>query len=1166
MTGSGLDATARQRRAADPAASAWVAASAGSGKTKVLTDRVLRLLLSGSKPESLLCLTFTRAAAAEMSQRIAERLTAWATADDATLDERLAELLGRAAEPAERQRARRLLFIVLDTPGGLKIQTIHAFCQSLLARFPLEADTAPDFRVLTERDSRELLRFALIETIEAAERDAGPLGHALAAITWRLSEPDLLAVIRDAVSQPEKLIDCLAGFGSVEAAEAALRARLGLAPGENEGTILARAVADGAFAPAALRQAAAALLDGRPTDQQRGQAILAWLAANGDDRLAGFEAYAKQFLAFDDRDDAGLPTVRAKLATKEVAERAPEAVAALAEEGMRLAAILHRRQNARLAETSSAFLRLTARVLATVTALKRAHALVEFDDMIVAVRRLLDDPAAGAWVHFKLDGGLDHVLIDEAQDTSPAQWQIARALTQEFFAGEGARDIRRTVFAVGDIKQSIFSFQGAEPQQFLANRDAFRALCHAAHQPWHEVELPTSFRSTAAVLAAVDAVFATAPARDGVALDGQPIRHDVGPNRAGQAGCVELWPPLISARADDDTDAAEGIALKEKDEPPQQRLARLLADRIAAMITEGEPLPARGRPIRPGDVMVLVRRRSLFVEALVRELKERAIPVTGVDRLKLMEQMAVIDLVKLGHFVLLPEDDLTLAEVLKGPLIGFDDEALFRLCHDRSGSLWQALAQSAEREQTFAAAYARLEALRGRADLVTPFTFYSEVLSAGGGRRQILSRLGPDAEEPIAEFLQAALEFEALHPPSLQAFLAWMEAGRDIEIKRDLEQAAGAVRILTVHGAKGLQAPVVILPDTLQLPRPNHRLVWFTEADRPPLPLFAPRAEDRAPLFTAGVTPLQQAEGEEYRRLLYVAMTRAEDRLIVCGWRDRGRNEDPPECWYALVEKGLRAVSAPGLTLTAEPDPLLAASGLFADPTVLTLSCPQTAEVKAEAAETPPAAPPLPAWATQLPATEAPALRALAPSRGDAAPPVRPPLKEGGGSGLQRGRLIHRLLQFLPTLPVERRARAGQAWLSRPLHGLSAAEQAEILGEALAVLAAPELEPLFSPESLAEVPIVGMVAGRLIAGQVDRLVVTPERVMILDYKTDRPPPKDAGGVPVPYLRQMAAYCAVLEGLYVGTPVHGYLIWTCGPKLMALDAAILAAHRPQALAS
>ncbi len=1144
------DVSARQRRAADPVASVWVAASAGSGKTKVLTDRVLRLLLAGGTPDRLLCLTFTRAAAAEMAARIARRLAAWATADDAALDRHLAELLGRAADADERARARRLFFVALDAPGGLKIQTIHGFCQSLLARFPLEAGTAPDFRVLTERDSRQLLRDAVLATVRVAERDGGPLAAAFAAVTWRLTEADLLAAIHDLVRQQDRIAAFIDGHGGLDGAQAAVRARLDLEPGEDEASIVADAAADGAFDAAALRAAAGALAAGSVTDQPRGARIAAWLACA--DRIAGFDDYADAFI----KSESGKPpAIRARLITKDAAKRVPGAQAALETEAARIHKVAMRRRDARLAETTCALLRIGGHVIAALRAMKAARGFVDFDDMIATARHLLRDEAAGAWVHFKLDGGLDHLLMDEAQDTSRQQWDIVRALAAEFFAGEGARPVSRTVFAVGDIKQSIFSFQGAEPKLFLASRDRFAAASRAALKPWHDVELPTSFRSTAAVLAAVDAVFAQSPAKDGVALDGRPIRHEVAPNRQGAGGSVEVWPPLVTAAAGDDDDGGS-------EEAPQLRMARLVADRIETMIG-GEMLPARGRPIGAGDIMVLVRRRTAFVEALVRELKDRRVPVAGVDRMTLMEQLAVMDLLAIARFVLLPEDDLTLAVVLKGPLIGLDDEALFRIAHGRDGSLWRALGQAAEGDPALAAARQVLATWLARADQVTPFAFFSEVLAAGDGRRRWLTRLGPEADEPIAEFLHLALEYETLHPPSLQGFVAWMDLGREIEIKRDLEQAPGAVRIITVHSAKGLQAPVVILPDTLQVPKKKPRLVWLGGDGEPALPLWAPRSEDQGAAFVGGLEPAVQALREEYRRLLYVAMTRAEDRLIVCGWRDRRVNTDPDECWYRLIQAGLAAVATgDAMALETIDDPLLKASGAFPDGAeVLTLRCPQTAAPRREEAAGQGAVPDLPNWVRQAAPAEPLPPRPLAPSRSESEPPVRPPLAAGGGNGLKRGRLIHRLLQFLPSLPPAERAAAAARWLGQPVHRLAPAEQAELLAETLAVIATPAAAPLFGPDSLAEVPLAGEVGGRLIAGQVDRLIVTADRVIILDYKTDRPPPLREEDVPAPYIRQLAVYRAALMRIYPDRPVDCLLLWTCGPRLMALDGRRLGAVGP-----
>ena len=1136
------DAASRQRRAADPQASVWVGASAGTGKTKVLTDRVLTLLLAGTAPHRILCLTFTKAAAAEMSNRINERLAKWATAPDSALAGDLFRLLGRTPDEGTMISARRLFARVLDVPGGMHIETIHAFCQSLLRRFPLEAGLAPHFQVMDDRDAGELLEEAKEEILSRARSGAEggvadmALADALADVTGRVHEsafPELMAELSAERGRLKRLLDTHGGMAGVVAA---VRARLGLADGDTPETIVARACDDGSFDGDGLRHAMAALLNGSKTDVERGQTLDRWLA-DPDGRTARFAAYRLAFLTATDG------TVRKTLCTKKVAEL-PGVQAALEAEAERLVRVSDRLKSATIATATGHLLTLGHALLAAYERRKQGRALMDYDDLILAARELLARPGVAPWVLYKLDGGIDHVLIDEAQDTNPDQWAVVAALTEEFFVGRGARETIRTVFAVGDVKQSIYSFQRADPKAFDAMRRLFAEHVPQAGGKWAEIPLNLSFRSGWAVLRAVNAVFAPgSPARDGVAGADEDITHLA--FRTGAAGRVEVWPP-VEPRAADEVAPWKPPVERISGDSPRTRLARLVARRIKAMVGR-ETLPSHGRPVRAGDVMVLLRRRGSFVEDLVRELKVLEVPVAGADRMVLTEQMAVMDLMALGNFLILPDDDLTLATVLKGPLVGLSEEELFRLAWGRGkAGLWDTLRRRAGEEEAFGRAFDALSGLLSKVDRLSPHALYAQVLGPLGGKRRLLARLGLEAEDPLDEFMSLTLAYEQGRAPSLQGFLHWLETGA-VEIKRDLEQGGrDAVRIMTVHGSKGLQAPVVFLPDTLQTPTQGARLLWLDDD----LLLWPPRAEMNDAVAQAGRDAQKLAREREYRRLLYVAMTRAEDRLVVCGWQTK--RAAPQGCWYNLIREALAPVA------TEIEDPFLAAQGETPDARILVTECPQDGPPDREATTAttrPPVAGPLPSWVTvQAPNEPAPP-RPLAPSRPDGEEPAaRSPLSGGADTRrFARGKLIHKLLQTLPDIAPAQRAAAAMRYLAKAGREFDAAERIAIANEVQTVLDHPAFAPLFAPGSRAEVPIVGVVdETRVIAGQVDRLVVTDSEVLVVDYKTNRRPPVDPADIPAVYVHQMAAYHLALSCIYPGRAVRCALVWTDGPRLMEVE--------------
>ena len=1149
-----------QRIASDPTVSAWVGASAGSGKTKVLTDRVLRLLLQeGQAANRILCLTFTRAAAAEMQTRLARKLGEWACADDERLTEELARL-GCAPSPALLDRARRLFAEVLELPGGMRISTIHSFCQSLLGAFPLEAGLPPQFAVLEDADAAALLAEAREAVLSNGLAPRDKLGR-LAAL---VGAEDFSGVVSELLDKRDRLSACLRASNGLAGLRFRLAALLGLDDGEDEAAIVARACR----VPDAVAQAAAAWVNHRNKQpRELAERVREFLALDAEARAARWEEWCGLFLT---REGAPRSFIR----------DAP----ALEAECARIQAVRDKLAAARLLEATDALLALAGPVLDHYETRKRSAGLLAYDDLIAVASRVLRDPGS-AWVLFKLDGGLDHVLLDEAQDTNPAQWEIASALTEEFFSGFGAdlagRGERglRTIFAVGDIKQSIYGFQGADARGFGTWEERFRKRVTGRGGPsaFRRVELNVSFRSTATVLALVDAVFAEGPARAGVVEGEAPLVHL--PDRVGQAGLVELWPLLRPA------EKPKPVPWDIPEEPQRVAddtalMAEALAARIARMVA-GETLPARAvrgadgqlhpRRIRPGDILVLVRRLANvpLVPLLVRALKERGVPVAGVSRLKLIEHIAVMDVLALLDVLLLPEDDLQLAALLKSPLVGLSEDDLFALAHRRPGSLWQALLAHRGAETPIGRAADWIARLADRADLVTPHTLLAEVLGEPsalgdgppcGGRARLLARLGPDAAEPLDELLTAALAYERKYPPSLQGFVHWLRRG-GAEVKREAESGADAVRIMTVHNAKGLQAPIVILPD-VGGGEARETLRWAEgREDGIALPLWAPRKEFHAPSYAEVLAKDARKRQEEENRLLYVALTRAEDRLLVCGWGKA------PKDWYSLVAQGFRRLEG----ARQEPfDP--AAFGApaacdFGGEPVWRLDCPQTAapvEDRAAAAELAGAGP-LPDWAHRPAPPEAPE-SAIAPSAlpGEAEEaPVAAPHGAADPSGrrFRRGRLVHALLQHLPERPPAERAAAGRRFLARPGHGLSPAEQAEVLAEVLALLEAPGLAAAFGPGSLAEVPIAGRVGGQLVAGQVDRLAVEPDRVLVLDYKTNRPPPARPEEVAPLYLRQMAAYRAVLRQAFPGRRVECALVWTYGAVLMPLPDALLDRHAP-----
>lgn len=1147
---SGL--TDRQQKASHPEISVWVAASAGTGKTHVLTARVLRLLLKNVSPEQLLCLTFTKAAAAEMANRLRDTLGRWTTLSGEALAADILRTCGEKADPAMLELAPRLFAHVLDLSDGLKIQTIHSFCQALLARFPLEAGIAPHFEVMDEDRAQDLLARARDHVIDKARKASEwALSQALSTIAQELNAQDFDKLTGHLMLERRLLSTLLSdmAYGSLDGLKAALRRTLGVQSHKNEKAYLETALGDEALPLAQLRRFLSSV-ENAGSDHERQtlqQSLAAICQAQARDRVALWPAYKALFLTAK-----GTPRKFAHYPTKKIKDTWDGLVPFMEEETKRILAIDETVKLIRVADFAEAALTLGAAILNAYDREKKKEGVLDYNDLILNTERLLNQDGVALWILYKLDAEIRHILVDEAQDTNPEQWRVIEALTDDFFAGDSARDSHRTIFAVGDVKQSIYGFQRADPREFIRARDRFHDRANAIGASFETVPLDLSFRSTAAVLRLVDAVFAEPDMAKGLSIDNSPIHHDA--FRAGDAGLVELWPlePAPQTPAHDDWTPP---LVQEASDSADARLAVRIARHIKNMLERQEKLPARDRPIRPGDIMVLVRRRTEFVDHLIKALKLADVPVAGSDRMKVTSQLAVMDMLVLAEVALLPEDDLALATALKGPLIGFDEETLFNLAYDRGkASLWSRLVQQAQDTPTVAAALSFLENIRGMADQVSPFRFFASLLTEHGGRRALVARLGSEAIDPLDELLRLAQDYERDNPPSLQGFLKWIERG-GAEIKRDPDQGRNEVRILTVHGAKGLQAPVVFLPDCGQNPGERDSLFKLAPAlptSRPDLPLLIWRGNKKE-LEVGPIAKAREAhtarQDEESRRLLYVALTRAEDRLYIAGWETRNASSAPT--WHELIQKGLERLE--------QCEKITDTSGR----TLMRLSCPQIRPVKQSPT---PLAPQMtidpPSWLYRPPAKEPVPVRPLTPSRPDIDDPsALSPLISGAYNRYQRGILIHRLLELLPDMPSDSREQAARNFLSRPAHGLAPETIDRWWFEVAAILNHPDFSVLFGPDSTAEAPIAGLVGTTAIRGQVDRLAITAHGIYVVDYKTNRPPPRNVDLVSPAYLRQMAAYRALLRRIYPDRPVICALLWTDSPQMMALPDHLLDPFAP-----
>lgn len=1107
-----------QARAAAPDAHVWLSASAGTGKTHVLTARVFRLLLQGVRPENILCLTFTKAGAAEMADRIHERLAAWVQMDDPSLFTDL-EALGEPSGPDARDTARRLFAQVLEsTGGGLRIQTIHGFCQQLLTAFPLEADLTPGFSPLDQREQSALARESLADMVVNAQATGDDrLIHALQAISLRLGEGGAEQFLLRCAARADALNDLPDALGPW------LAERLELPEGDVD-QWLASQCSDEHFDMRTLAALAAANADwGKGRGLERCDRIAAWRARDPAGRAATLADLHRAWAKADgDIIDAKgwVPPADGYMA---LAARLHDRCAALL-------AIKQRADYAALLAQALHAGRSYARVYAQA---KQLAGAVDFDDLIARAEHLLIQDGIADWIRYKLDQRIDHILVDEAQDTNFSQWAIVAALTAEFFAGEGAKgDKVRTIFTVGDYKQAIFGFQGTSPEAFRLAQDAFQRHAATAGHPFFTLSLDRSFRSTPAVLDVVDRTIATLRA-DRFGLREGAIHHESANRHPGE---VLLWKPVI-ANISGDAEGEEDWAADQ-----ERILATKIARQIKGWIDTGLMLESRGRPIRAGDIMILVRRRSELARLIVARLYEEGVAVAGIDRLRLNAPLAVRDLLAALRFAVQPEDDLNLASLLVSPLIGWTQEELMTRLIGRETGLWRHLRQTLD-----AAQLAPLADMLAIADLTTPYHYLETLLSGPlDARRRLIERLGSEAADPIEELLNAALAFESDDHPSLQRFIDWFDRG-EVDIVRDAATQGDMLRLLTVHGSKGLQAPVVILADACLDPDAGNRadsLLWNG------LPILPPRKAEREGPIGEVAQAAADVEREEHWRLLYVALTRAEERLVVAGsLGPRARGEVKPESWFAAVEGAMESLGAPW-----QEDPLWGQARRWTGTEALPRA---KADAEPPRQETVHARPD---WLDRPAPAEARPPRPLAPSAPVEDDTPYPPPSPAMRAAAERGRWLHALFERLPAVPIDRRADAADRWLTQ--QGVDdAAVRHDVIAQALRVIDAPEFASLFGPDALAEAPIAAVVGDQVIAGTVDRLRITADLVQLVDFKTGRIAPLSPADVPVPHLRQMAAYVAALRVIFPDRPVRCGLLYTAAPRLILIPDALLDAHKP-----
>lgn len=1083
-----------QQQASDPKLSVWVSANAGSGKTHVLVERVTRLLLSGVEPASILCITYTKAAAAEMWSRLFTNLAAWTNLDDAALTLSLQQLGEDGTDPVLQTRARQLFTKALETPGGLKIQTIHAFCEKLLHLFPVEAGLAPGFSVMDERRELELQSSATQIVLNKAEHETeSQTAKAFEALTDRLNKDDFQSLIKSFITALRKASPELL---NLEKASYELVLSNGLAVTHLNFEVI-KTELNSIDKAAYLHHAKLLELSGKHWRVNPSEAMMKIAQADEpEDLLEKFfltdGAARKQFL----RD--------------EISEALPETQSFIDTEKLRVFELIQQRNTLEIiAQSGNAFV-LAKDILQHISVEKQRLGIYDFADLITKAASLLSNARATQWVLKKLDEGLNHILLDEAQDTSPDQWRIVRRLADEFFAGAGLPKAQsRSVFVVGDQKQSIFSFQGADAKGFAKTREE---LFKQTQGQMALVELTTSYRSTSTVLDAVNQLFTQTKLKELGIFDASERDH-TGVRK--DQGVVELWPFETEEKI-----AEPDAWARPLDTPAATSADRLLAETIAEKIagwlspTRPKLLMSKNRPVQPGDILILFQTRSTLYRLVLAHLRQHGVPVAGADRLILLNSLIVQDIVVLLGWLLLPQDDHALAIILKSPLVPepLSEKQLFELCYNRKANLVDLISGP---NQNY------LNMLQQQAHTAGPFQVLSLIILKS--RQSIAKRLGEEALEASAAMMDLALDYEADHGLSLFGFINWFSA-TETTLKRDMDKAKGDVRLMTVHGAKGLEAEIVIMADATyvkKLSRSGPTVTTLPENERAAgLPIW--KMSGKGPhvqQFENWIDLHTQDIAQENSRLLYVAMTRARDELYICG--AKGKNKVGERSWWPTITQALGAPENDEPQRFGLPDQ-------FIDVTKTNI---------------PPAAHQAP-WLLRNPKLEGQKPREAFNPSGN-----RQTLNP---EAAKRGTALHRLLQDIANVSEDRRfSVARQRAIALDLTEADAKQMANLM-------ARPDLHVYFGQGSKSEADIIGTLPnGMEVSGRIDRLTVLPEGIWLLDYKSNQ-----GGSEPIspshPYVKQLATYAALLGQLYPTSPIHAALLWTQTGEHQHLPEALITA--------
>ncbi|MBL42865.1 MAG: hypothetical protein CMM49_09440 [Rhodospirillaceae bacterium] len=863
--------------------SIWITASAGSGKTSLLVERIIELLIKDVPPSQILCLTFTKAASIEMHERINQKLFHWINLEDYQLKNILKKY--KISKNIDTNRLRSLALRLLEDHSSINIQTIHSFCENILKKFPIEAGVLPNFSVLSANETANYILEARNLAFKKYKNNRR-FDKSLKNLVVKNDEKRFNELFSELVSKKISLSKIWSQSDELEKVINHIYKLFDLDISDTPSSLVDKACEINSYRMQKLINIIDKLAEGSKKDNLNSRAINKWI--NSSERESDWKDYKSVFLTKKN-------SIAKNIVSKKISEKYPELVIDINSEAKKIFET----------EEKISFINISSKIISSLTVfkyimieyqnIKLNFNLLDYDDLIYFSLNLFKKIDIAPWVLFKFDQQIKHFLIDEAQDTSSEQWDLLHTLITEIFTTNSINKNERSIFVVGDEKQSIFSFQGANPENLENIKNSFIDYFKNININFEISSLSKSYRSIDIILKFVDQIFADENETQIISKMKKWKNHHS--FRKDGGGLIEIW-PLIE-RPINQRDIWELPVNQFDNISSESELARLITIQIKEWLASKEILVSENRFIEAGDIMILVRKRGLLFQRIINELKKNNIPVVSSEKIKLKDYLVVKDLIKLMEFVLLPNDDFVLANVLKGPLFNIKEDDLFELSINRgSKSLWDSLLIYSKKNTKYKKIYNALIDLLKRKSFYSPFKFYSDILDSGG-RRKILSYLGKQNNEIIDEFLNQIIDYEENNIVSFQGFIHWFE-NSSISYQIDLGSVRNKVRVLTVHSAKGLEAPIVFLPDTTSVPVNKKNPYVVKENDLAFIMFPSSLPENKNSKYYKINSLNKDKEYKEYLRLFYVAMTRARDRLYICGY-SQTRNIDKGS-WYDLAE------------------------------------------------------------------------------------------------------------------------------------------------------------------------------------------------------------------------------------------------------------------------